>query len=320
VVVFGPLDLGLCPDLPERVAQRGLGQCRPAASAAANGPSVWLGKAGGRQVGIAYVTPSLQGPGTADAAETGDRLVEVLRNARPAPEFVLLVSRLGLEGDRRFLSRDETARAVNVVIEADEAVSASSPVEISGVPVVLPPRGGRHVGQLTVSLDGDRSQVLLAAHPITREAPIDPQVQEIAARFLSRSPAVPTGRVAPARTEWGFVSASRCAQCHPEQAAAWSGSAHARSVGTLRTEGRTEPACLRCHSEYFRRNQSYVQLPAGDDGVQCASCHGDGLAHSLTEDKTDILPSVPGSVCRDCHDGTRSPGFDLATYLQRCAH
>jgi len=54
--------------------------------------------------------------------------------------------------------------------------------------------------------------------------------------------------------------------------------------------------------------------------VQCATCHGDGLLHSLVEDKTRILRAVPEDVCRDCHTPERSPGFAYGPYLAQVIH
>ena len=81
---------------------------------------------------------------------------------------------------------------------------------------------------------------------------------------------------------------------------------------TLQREGRLLPECLTCHSEYFRMTNQFALLPAGEDGVQCATCHGDGLLHSVSSRKEQVFRKVPEDLCRSCHNQERDPDFDYA--------
>ena len=116
---------------------------------------------------------------------------------------------------------------------------------------------------------------------------------------------------------WGYAPASFCVECHQSQTAAWRKQAHAHSVQTLQREGRLLPECLTCHSEYFRMTNQFALLPAGEDGVQCATCHGDGLLHSVSSRKEQVFRKVPEDLCQSCHNQERDPDC-VAGYQSAC--
>lgn len=318
LLVYGPMDLAVRPDVADLMTQRRLGICRPVPGT--DGPHIWAGTVGAREVAVVHLVEALHSPGPRPVQEADAPLTACLRSARRSADYVVLVTRLGLTGVRRLLADDAVADLVDLVMEADEAVSSPTPVEISGTPVILPRRGGSDVGRLAVTFRDQEPSIAVEWRTVTREAPRDRRVHDAVTRLLAASPEDGRASSLLPKTEWGFVPATTCAQCHPPEAEAWAKSAHAQAVESLRREGRFEPSCLRCHSEYYRRNQQASALPAREDGVQCATCHGDGIVHAHTQARADILLNGEPGLCVDCHTEERSPRFQLETYLRRSSH
>jgi len=319
-VSFGPLDLTRRPDLPELVVSKHLTALPVAGGVSAVAHSdPYIKRVGDRRVGVLSAAP----PVLLGATRLGDPAAQVLASlarARAQCDLLILISHMGLEADRRVLARLPQPGAVDLLIETQEAVSSPEVTQEAGTALYLPRRGGGEVGE--IQLDASRAQpafrVLL--HPITNEQPMLQEVYEAAATFLAEHTSPPAASAALPRGDWGYAPASKCVQCHPRQSAAWAGTPHAAAAQRLEAEGRLARDCLRCHSEYQRRTRAYARLPQGDDGVQCATCHGDGILHSLTGGRGDILRRVPEAVCRDCHTPERSPAFRYSEWCGRVRH
>lgn len=187
--------------------------------------------------------------------------------------------------------------------------------------IVVAARGGNGVGEIVFECEGEKPKVRHTVHQVTPSLKPHPAVYRLMSEFLAKNPeykgvsreALPLGL-------WGYAPASMCVECHKDETGAWRKSGHAHAIETLQREGRLLPQCLSCHSEYFRMTNQFALLPAGEDGIQCATCHGDGLLHSVSERKDQIFRKVPEEVCRNCHSEERDPGFDYAKGLERIRH
>ncbi|HQK94791.1 MAG TPA: multiheme c-type cytochrome, partial [Armatimonadota bacterium] len=120
----------------------------------------------------------------------------------------------------------------------------------------------------------------------------------------------------------GWADAETCGTCHPKELEAWKGTAHAKAIATLAQAGRLVDECLACHSEEFRQRKAFdpVRLVPGD-GVTCATCHGDGLIHSMTGRVDYIRRTMDAQDCMACHNEERQPaGFDFAASHDKIRH
>jgi len=57
------------------------------------------------------------------------------------------------------------------------------------------------------------------------------------------------------------------------------------------------------------------------DGVTCATCHGDGLVHSMTSRTEYIQRDLGEALCVSCHNEERQPsGFEYEKSWAKIAH
>lgn len=121
--------------------------------------------------------------------------------------------------------------------------------------------------------------------------------------------------------------ASDCISCHSEQVAFWEGTAHARSVDTLRAlERAKDGSCLICHTTgYGKRAVDFqdVRLESPLDPVGCYSCHEISQVHvHSVRQRTNPLHFI-GDLegikprCDACHTRNRNPAFDLDAGIEQ---
>ena len=79
---------------------------------------------------------------------------------------------------------------------------------------------------------------------------------------------------------------------------------------------RCKPSSLTISTHYPDEPQ-FALLPASEDGVQCATCHGDGLLHSVSSRKEQVFRKVPEDLCQSCHNQERDPDC-VAGYQSAC--
>ncbi len=121
-----------------------------------------------------------------------------------------------------------------------------------------------------------------------------------------------------------FVGSEACKTCHAKEFGIWSGSAHARSVESLRKKNKQDDAkCITCHVTGYGRPGGFPKeakpgAHADLERVGCESCHGPGAAHVKAEgkqpagilrlgDKCDSCVIL--QICGSCHDDVNDPGF-----------
>ncbi len=110
-----------------------------------------------------------------------------------------------------------------------------------------------------------------------------------------------------------------CGNCHVGQQAEWETTVHSTAWADLQASGHASATCEGCHT--VNGNGNAADNPAGwvatpDEryqDVQCEACHGPGLDHVTTPDRSE-KPLAPISVgldltqgCGECHQGTHHP-------------
>lgn len=120
---------------------------------------------------------------------------------------------------------------------------------------------------------------------------------------------------------WTFLGPESCQSCHPDAYAAWSASAHARSMQALSLRQQKDGRCVSCHAP----NLAEAQVSA----VTCESCHGSGQWYSPRYVMKDPeLSRLVGLVdpneksCRGCHDASvpSMRPFDFPAALKAIDH
>jgi predicted CXXCH cytochrome family protein len=118
-----------------------------------------------------------------------------------------------------------------------------------------------------------------------------------------------------------------CGQCHGGLQADWEATAHAGAWAGLQESDHAQAFCEACHTVNSLGNVHPTQVTPGeavgghvavDDGrryhdVQCESCHGPGLEHTL-DPRASNVPMAGMQVgsdlaygCGECHSGTHHP-------------
>lgn len=107
---------------------------------------------------------------------------------------------------------------------------------------------------------------------------------------------------------------ARCATCHAEIAAEWSGSNHAEAFrhATFQTAFALEPVdeCADCHAPESATDRAKSET---DLGVACVTCHASPtlstrlgheswLPHPARRKTARKDPSRPDALCEDCHE------------------
>lgn len=143
----------------------------------------------------------------------------------------------------------------------------------------------------------------------------------------------PPRNVAPVRAPEGAVHTAalanaRCASCHAEIAAEWSGSNHAAAFrhATFRTAFALEPVdeCADCHAPESAGDRAESET---DLGVGCVTCHASAtlstrsghepwVPHPERRKTARLDPSRPDALCEDCHEVRYT---DTRFVLQRTA-
>lgn len=221
--------------------------------------------------------------------------------------------------------------------EVDLFLGASSPVitsdyrePIAPGPVAPAIAGGKALTVIDIGFpaDGGRPEVAARYEPVAPDLLPDIEVGAIIEDYYA-SQKLSAGLEGDAPDEFaldyamrGWADAMVCAECHLEEYGLWRGTAHAHAIDTLAGRGRLVDECLTCHSEGFRRGGSFnPEAIVPGDGVTCATCHGDGVVHSMTGRVDAIERRVSADLCIGCHDEERQPlGFDFEASWRLISH
>ncbi len=307
--------------------------------------------------GVDTLPRPLEPDGVACQVLEADEGLELLVLATPEPagaDAETLAQPLRRAIQAATAGRDPTARRVVVVItgespegnarlaermgeEVDLFLGASSPVltpdyrePIAPGPVAPAVAGGKALTVIDIGFpaDGGRPEVAAWLDPVAPGLLPDLEVGAIIEDYYA-SQRLPSGSTGDAPEEFaldyamrGWADAVVCAECHVEEYDLWRETAHAHAIDTLAGRGRLVDECLTCHSEGFRRSGSFdPEAIVPGDGVTCATCHGDGVVHSMTGRVEAIERHVSADLCMGCHDEERQPlGFDFEASWRLISH
>lgn len=126
------------------------------------------------------------------------------------------------------------------------------------------------------------------------------------------------------------VGSGKCVGCHAVEHGWWVADPHANAMASLRAEGSTDPACVRCHATAKQSGPPPATLAGFDllGGVGCESCHGPGEAHVAAGGGTTNIQGLGEScpvcvieaVCTSCHTPKWSPEWNLDQALEKVRH
>jgi len=118
----------------------------------------------------------------------------------------------------------------------------------------------------------------------------------------------------------GYAEPGECRVCHPKAYVVWRESRHAGALQTLVRSARVVDECLGCHSEAYRQTGA-CDPEAEEAGVTCATCHGDGVLHSLTGRADTVHRDRGAALCEGCHTAERQqPAFSFGQAWPAIAH
>jgi hypothetical protein len=224
---------------------------------------------------------------------------------------VLLVSHLGEGTTKRLVGSLATASRPNLVVLATGFDEPGPERFEDGLWWLEVARKGRSVTVCRITTDADGLHV--DADPmLLDDGLVDGAVQGWVDDYYDRLRA---GLDAETRPSPSFPPVSACLPCHEASVKAWRLHPHAHAVQTLLERRRDVAACLVCHSETFRHD-GLRPAPEGDDGVQCASCHG-SLKDHLAKGADAASTSLDRAGCEGCHTPDNSPKWDYPSYLAK---
>ncbi|MCC7492178.1 MAG: hypothetical protein IT204_07540 [Fimbriimonadaceae bacterium] len=232
--------------------------------------------------------------------------LERLHAAQPALP-VLLISHRNVATTERLVAAIPGALRPVAVLAASDSNEPAPAWERDGLWWVPVAQRGRALVRLRLVRAAAGWEVRATA-VLVADGPRDVAVQAMVDDY-HRSTAPPPVASTPAP----YPPVTACVPCHSGAVKAWRQQPHAHAVETLEQAGRLQAGCLRCHDERFRRDGQ--RSPAGDRGIECATCH-DALADHLAN--TQRRPSSGArAACEGCHTAENSPHWDHPTYLTK---
>jgi hypothetical protein len=295
---------------------------------------------GSFQVGVIGLTPTAwsEGNKTNVATVVQQRIMELKAQCR----LVIVLSQLGKIGDEKIVER---VTGINVLIGNADWATLKSPLRIKNMFILPTSIKGQHLGRVELEVD-DTGKVEVLKHqliPLTPDIANDGDIykllqdyyRDLAKRLATSKPVSPDSFLPPP----SYMNSQACAICHEKEFSLWSKSGHAHALKTLHQKGEElNPDCLTCHSEHYRRTRipPLSTLVRGDErkkefdpslsvqlseGVECSTCHGDGLEHSLRPHTRGLITTAPDEkVCRQCHTSTQTPHFDYNKFMEKIKH
>jgi len=300
-------------------------------------PPAWLRfEVGGLTVGV-VVTGWVVDPWDREYRRA---LLGGLREARAAARLVVLLSQLSYTAEVGVAHDPQFAGLADVLVGSASSSYMAAPQQLGHTLYLPGVRKGRAVGALLV---GERNGELVFQHQLytlTEDVAEDADIAALVDAFFARREAEVLARTAPpganaptaplpalftaeqaaAIRARGYLTAAECGQCHAQELEQWRGTRHARALEPLVQPQRVVAECLACHSEAGRRGQTVDAARVEEFGVECASCHGAGLAHAATATADSIVRDPSATLCRRCHDTEHSPRFDDALYRPGVRH
>lgn len=220
----------------------------------------------------------------------------------------------------------KSVKEVDLVIAAHGRNEPSRAEQVGDAVLVGAGHNGRQIGRLDLQIglegltavtpfsinldDSYADDAGLAALYKTFLAELKTKADELAKAIPQKDP-----------TGGGYVGVNACKSCHPKQVTQWEGTRHAHAWNTLvLTNHDYALSCFGCHSTGYGFKTGFT-LPTKTKelaNVQCETCHGPAGDH-VTNPQKGWSKDVK-TACVECHQPSRSPNFDLSTYLPKVTH
>jgi hypothetical protein len=240
-----------------------------------------------------------------------------LASLRRQTGLVIILSSLGRKQDEWLTKQNLSG---DLLIGNQQWQSLKEPQRIGKTWIVPTSRRGEQVGRVDLTWERLGWQPSFQRYILDEKVADDAATarllqnyyDEIARKFLSGKPYK--------MAQIGYGMASACRFCHRGVYRTWQKSKHAGALRLLKTKKRNRvPECLSCHSEYYRRTNSEPKDIA-KQGVECASCHGDGIILILRPSQASKAARPNAEVCKKCHTPEKSPNFDFKKYKAKIKH
>ncbi|MBI3921670.1 MAG: hypothetical protein HY318_09655 [Armatimonadetes bacterium] len=235
-------------------------------------------------------------------------------------QLLVVSSDCGAAVDTR-VARSLEVKEMDVIIFSR---GLAEPSTINRVHLVPTPQGGKAVCRVGVSWERAKVEIRTTYLPVTQELQEDRRVTPIIAKYYAEetSRAIVNGHMRPAeQLTQPYADRDQCVDCHQTTVESVSQHRHSEATETLKSKERLVPECLTCHSELYRRTKRWhPDDPIAWSGVECATCHGDGILHSQIGTKESTTRKVPESLCRSCHTPEQDPKFDYVKRLEGIRH
>ncbi len=253
-------------------------------------------------------------------------LREWLPRARARADFVVVLAHLA---STPASSLAEAVPGVQLIVAGHAMEEVIEPgLHVQSTWIVANGDRGRYVGEIGFRRDGAQ-WVRTGARQVFLDSKMTPEDTAMK-QFVERSKlAMEIRRNALPSTDGEmprWATLQTCMSCHQEQTTRWAGSPHAQAYHTLvsKNEQKREE-CLRCHVLGLGTAGGFNPADPKPNvmHVQCESCHGPGVRHSLAAaaDRKKTIVGHPGErVCRSCHPPRGDPTFDYATAVARIKH
>lgn len=130
-----------------------------------------------------------------------------------------------------------------------------------------------------------------------------------------------------------FVGAEKCRLCHSVEYRKWQKTKHASAYGDMeihyeeeKTENQKDKiektACESCHTTGYGYKYGFSDKQSTNSliGVQCEVCHGPGGDHCKNPKQVCMTfgdNPIPESLCKSCHKGEISKGFEFNNHLDK---
>lgn len=285
-----------------------------------------------KQLGQLTVGVTSTGPRTDVVAAAMQATHTELKALRKVADVVVLFSYHDLSIDRGLVQHGLLADA-DLIIGCHGAEILEQPEQVERTWFLPAAPQGRRYGQVSLSTapadeatakTGRRKSLSLTFESLTppqRARADDPLVKDTQAEYrreqrLTLAKGVEADLDAMA---YGHVPSDRCAVCHRQEYLAWGRSQHAHALRTLLTKDAIRPECLPCHYQAWRETMKFFTPATPERGVECVSCHGNGLEH-LFISRRDTIGHGDLKVCLDCHTQAHDPGWEAAKRWEAIKH
>jgi hypothetical protein len=334
LVGFGPSDLGWTHEYWPVVFEKKLpvlvGPWFDPANNLSKGIAVarWSRKLGDLTVGVTSF-----GPHTSLVDADFKATLKTLHELRATCDVVVLLSYHELSADRVFIKTGVLGEA-DLVIGCRGCEILEVPEQVGQTWLLPAAPQGRRFGVVKVTATpadaelaktGRRKQLAISFESVTPKPtakPDDPIVRDTQEQLRLEQRLLLAKGIEPdldAMAKYGYVPSDRCAVCHREAYVAWGRSQHAHALKTLIAKDGLRDECLNCHSEEWRATKHFLTPTMPERGVECITCHGNGLEHLFISRKDTIEPGDT-KVCAGCHTKVTDPAFDADKRWEAIKH